>query len=201
MYGFAGETAYDALIVTTAARHGVPAALVKALIAAESGFRPDATRYEAQQADASLGLMQILFNTARWLGFTGAPGDLYDPATGIEWGTRYLARQWTRYGGVLADAVAAYNSGTVRRADGGGYTNQAYVDKVLTYYAGYVTQWPDTPGAGAILDPLASWAWGTDTPPPAGWSDPLATTAAFPDGPEVLLLALALLLLGAALFR
>ena len=171
MFGFANETAYDAIILDTAGRHGVPPALVKAIIAAESSFRPEATRYEAHIQDASLGLMQILFNTARWVGFTGAPADLYDPATGIEYGTRYLKKQWDRYNGALLQVISAYNAGTARPlADGIGYVNQSYVDKVSRYYAGYAAEWPDT-GASLAADPVAFWTWGADVGPPAGWGD------------------------------
>ncbi|HEY8416678.1 MAG TPA: transglycosylase SLT domain-containing protein [Limnochordales bacterium] len=110
-----GETlacsAYDDLIRPAAERHGVPSWLVKGLIAAESGFRADAYRPEPRVNDAAHGLMQVLLSTARDMGYRGSASELMDPATNIEWGTRYLARMWNQFGRDPQLAVAAYNAG------------------------------------------------------------------------------------------
>jgi soluble lytic murein transglycosylase-like protein len=70
---------------------GLDPADVLAFIAVESSFRPNAYRYEAKLRDASYGLMQILYKTARGIGYDGPPEGLYDPETNIRFGMRYLA--------------------------------------------------------------------------------------------------------------
>jgi hypothetical protein len=128
------SNAFDQLIWQTAGRHGVDPPLVKAVVAAESSFQPKAYRAEPHIKDASYGLMQTLFATAKDMGYTGTPEGLYDPATSLEFGTRYLAKQLRRYNGQIPHAVAAYNSGTAYVRDGK-FVNQAYVDRVLRFYA------------------------------------------------------------------
>jgi hypothetical protein len=127
---------FDSLIHSIASRHGVDPFLVKAVIAAESSFDPRAFRNEPQIKDASRGLMQTLYATARDMGYTGAPDGLFDPATSIEYGTRYLKRQLLRYSGDTARAVAAYNSGTAYVRNGA-FVNQPYVDRVMRFYASF----------------------------------------------------------------
>ncbi len=139
-FGFARENEFDAVIWRTGAALGVDPALIKAVIAQESGFDPYAVRLEPKLQDASRGLMQVLLRTAQWLGYAGPPSGLFDPETNLLWGSKYLAWQLGRYGGSAADAAAAYNAGTATRDAGGAYSNQAYVDKVLHYYGGYVSE-------------------------------------------------------------
>lgn len=94
-------------------------AAVKAIIAKESAFNPAATRGEPQAGDASIGLMQVLYSTARQeLGYPGVVGDpqkltgLYTPGTNIYVGTKYLWLQLRRVGGGDIDAAfSAYNGG------------------------------------------------------------------------------------------
>lgn len=127
--------AFDPLIWETAARHGVDPRLVKAVVAAESSFQPRAYRAEPHIGDASYGLMQTLFRTAKDMGYAGSPEGLYDPGTSLEFGTRYLAYQLRRYGGRVPYAIAAYNAGTAFVAPNGAFRNQTYVDRVLRFYA------------------------------------------------------------------
>ncbi len=129
------SSAFDSLINQVASRHGVDPFLVKAVVAAESSFDPRAYRAEPQINDASWGLMQTLYATARDMGYQGAPEGLFDPATSIEYGTRYLKRQLIRYSGDTPRAVAAYNSGTAYTRADGSFVNQAYVDRVMRFYA------------------------------------------------------------------
>lgn len=70
---------------------GLDPADVLAFIAVESSFRPNAYRYEPHLGDASYGLMQVLYGTARFVGYSGAPEGLYDPETNIRMGMRYVA--------------------------------------------------------------------------------------------------------------
>ncbi len=132
---FARETEFDALIYAEAARRGLDPVLIKAVIATESSFNPRAYRAEPQIRDASSGLMQILYQTAKMMGYTGTPEGLFDPETNIRFGSAYLTHQVTRYQGDVPSALAAYNAGTARRGADGRFVNQAYVDRVLGYYA------------------------------------------------------------------
>ena len=117
MARWANEARWDDIIKDAASRHGVPYPLVQAVIGRESQFNPAAWRAEPAIGDGSAGLMQILLGTARGEGYTGPLGDsrsltgLFDPATNIEYGTAYLARQYGRAGGDEAGAVSAYNGG------------------------------------------------------------------------------------------
>ncbi len=90
----------------------VPTALVLAVIHRESGGDPDAFNVEAKVNDASFGLMQILLQTSRKLGFQGVPRMLFEPAVNIELGTRYL-RDLLRKRGDVYLALIEYNGGPV----------------------------------------------------------------------------------------
>ena len=122
---------YDTLIETTARRYGLAPALVKAVIAAESAFDPDAVSHKGAQ-----GLMQLMPQTASELGVE----DAFQPADNVRGGARYLREMLDRYGDV-SRALAAYNAGpnAVDRHEGiPPYPEtQAYVARVLQYFRGY----------------------------------------------------------------
>lgn len=171
MARFANENAYDAIIDAeiAGAPTGVDRALVKAIIGTESGFKPNAYRGEPHIGDASRGLMQILLRTAQGVGFAGPALDLYDPATNIRYGVRFLSGLVRSKGGDVWSAVSAYNNGNgrvakvtttvclARNADGtcarsftaqpGQFLNQPYVDKVKALYRYFSTQ---LAGGGAL---------------------------------------------------
>ena len=92
-------------------------AAVKALIAKESAFNPASVRGEPQLGDASVGLMQVLYSTARGLGYPGPIGDantltgLFAPGANIYVGTKYLHQLLSKTGGDLDAAFSAYNGG------------------------------------------------------------------------------------------
>lgn len=129
--------------------------LVKGIIGQESRFDPHAYRAEPARAtfpapwnmtgDASRGLMQVLEQTARGLGYTGdvgsdrtGTGGLYDPATSIRLGVKNLAAELRRARGNWDQAIAAYNEGGSRAAAdaaSGTYRNLDYVSQVLANYA------------------------------------------------------------------
>jgi len=101
-----------------AARSGVDYALLKAVIATESGFDT-----QAVSPKGALGLMQLMPATAERFGVapTGARSlaqQLHDPAVNVPAGARYLRHLLDLYGGQLELALAAYNAGegAVRRA-------------------------------------------------------------------------------------
>lgn len=111
------ENAYDVYIHEAALEYGVPSELIKAVIGQESAFRANAYRAEPKISDASIGLMQILYGTAKGEGYTGQVGDsrsltgLYAPATNIKYGTSFLAAMLQRAGGRVASGISAYNGG------------------------------------------------------------------------------------------
>lgn len=100
-----------ALADSIAIREGVPRELVSAVIEVESGWNPKAYRAEPQIKDASYGLMQTLYGTARGLGYAGKPEGLFDPATSISLGAKYLKKMLDQFGGSWALALSAYNAG------------------------------------------------------------------------------------------
>jgi hypothetical protein len=105
------ENAYDAAVQQASAEFGVRVPLIKGVIGRESAFVPNALRGEPQIGDASYGLMQLLYSTAKGLGYTGTPEGLFDPATNIHYGTKLLAQNLSRTGGDEASAISAYNGG------------------------------------------------------------------------------------------
>lgn len=136
------ETKYDQIIDLNATSFGVPASLIKAVIAKESSFRPQAFKSEPHIKDASRGLMQVLLQTARNLGFKGKADDLFDPKLNIYYGTYLLSQNLKTAGGKVNVAVAAYNAGwsKVRKGDAPRkpdmtFVNQSYVDDVQVYFA------------------------------------------------------------------
>lgn len=76
----------------------VDPSMLTAIAFVESSFNPTATRVEVAIGDVSIGLMQTLLSTARWLaedmGYTafGVPGpeDLLDPDTSMYFGAAYV---------------------------------------------------------------------------------------------------------------
>jgi soluble lytic murein transglycosylase-like protein len=91
---------YQALIDQTAARHGVDANLVRAVIQVESAYRA-----EARSRKGAMGLMQLMPETARRF----AVRNPYDPGANIEGGIKYLKFLLDRFEKPLA--LAAYNAG------------------------------------------------------------------------------------------
>lgn len=103
---------FDTLIWKAYRTYGVPFQWIKAIIATESSFNPNAYRAEPRINDASYGLMQILETTARKIGFTGGRTELYDPETNIMLGTKLLATDIIPRCGLNFERVySAYNSG------------------------------------------------------------------------------------------
>jgi hypothetical protein len=118
-----------ALAMEAARRHGLDPALVLAVVAVESGFRPEAVSPKGAE-----GLMQLMPATADSLGVR----DALDPEQNLDAGVRHLGSLLTLYGGDLALALAAYNAGEGAVARHGGIPpykeTRAYVKRVLARY-------------------------------------------------------------------
>ena len=109
-----------------AARHGVAAELVEAVIRVESAFNPRAVSNKGAQ-----GLMQLMPRTASSLGVR----NVFDPRENIEGGVRHLRYLLDKYPGNVPLALAAYNAGEkavdTHRGIPPYAETQQYVQKIL----------------------------------------------------------------------
>lgn len=139
------------VIEDKAAKYGIDPDLVEAFCMVESSGIPDVDRYEplfrhryidklkldeeeSRDRATSFGLMQIMGQVARELGFKGQFSELYTPEIGLEYSLKHLARFIKKYAAAGLDyAIAAYNAGTPQK-HGGIFVNQGYVDKVKKEY-------------------------------------------------------------------
>lgn len=94
--------AYSGEVKAAAQEFGVEEAVVRAIIHAESAFRPNAVSHAGAQ-----GLMQLIPATASRFGVT----DVFQPEQNIRGGVQYLAWLLKRYNGDLTLAAAGYNAG------------------------------------------------------------------------------------------
>ena len=82
---YAGETpVMRRKINYWAAQHQIPSSLLHRVVQRESGYNP------AARNGPYYGLMQILPQTARTMGYRGAPAGLLDADTNLQYGGRYL---------------------------------------------------------------------------------------------------------------
>jgi soluble lytic murein transglycosylase-like protein len=82
-------------------RYGLPRELVRTVMAAESGFQP-----QAISPKGAIGLMQLMPATAQVMG-----ANPHDPAQNVDAGARYLRDLLEKYKYGLRHALAAYNAG------------------------------------------------------------------------------------------
>ena len=92
-----GLKTYEPLLKAASSEFSVELALLKAIVAAESGFNPDAI-----SPKGAIGLMQVMPATAERYGLAGDKRrslemKLRDPKTNIRLGTRYLADLFKLY--------------------------------------------------------------------------------------------------------
>ena len=117
-----------ALIDKHASALGLPIAFARAIVRIESNFNPRATGSQRE-----VGLMQIKYETARGIGFTGTREQLYEPDTNLQWGMKYLAMSWKLGGATPCGAVMKYQGGhAVTRMSP---ASNAYCAKVKSHMA------------------------------------------------------------------
>lgn len=121
---------YAELIAAEAERAGVRLELAHAVIFVESNYRPDVTGSAGE-----VGLMQIKLATARDMGFKGTRKQLYDPATNLRYGMRYLAGAKEKGGGTLCGTILKYNAGHYAKRSNP--TSRQYCRKVQVQMASY----------------------------------------------------------------
>ena len=122
-------TPYDALIEAEAKRHNVDAALVSAVIRAESNYQP-----RALSRKGARGLMQLMPATARRLSVRRP----FDPVSNVRGGVRYLKELLARFNHRPELVLAAYNAGERAVESYGGVPpyreTVGYVKKILTWW-------------------------------------------------------------------
>lgn len=125
-------SAYEYAINSAATKYRVDPALVRAVIHAESAFRPGARSKKGAQ-----GLMQLMPDTARDMQVV----NVMQPDENIFGGVRYLAWLLEQHGGNTTLATAAYNAGpgAVKRFNGipPYEETQTYVNRVKILHDRY----------------------------------------------------------------
>jgi len=120
---------WQSMVTKHAKAHGVPAALVRAVMRVESCFDP-----RAVSRVGARGLMQLMPDTAAHLGVR----DSFDADQNIAGGARYLSQLLGRFNNDTRLAVAAYNAGPTAVDTYRGIPpfpeTRSYVKRVITEY-------------------------------------------------------------------
>lgn len=96
----------SAIVDREARANGIPVALARAVVRIESNWNAGLTGGAGE-----VGLMQIKHPTAKGMGYEGSRAALYDPATNVKWGMRYLAGAYRLAGGDTCGTVMRYQGG------------------------------------------------------------------------------------------
>lgn len=124
---------FSPLVEQAAREHQLDQALLRAIIAVESGYDPNAVSHKG-----AVGLMQLMPQTARRYGVR----NIYDPAQNIQGGARYLRDLMGKFNNDLPLVLAAYNAGEEAIARHGNRIppyreTRSYVPRVLDFYRKY----------------------------------------------------------------
>ncbi len=123
------HTPYDGVIDAEAKRYNVDAALVSALIRAESNYEPRAISRKGAR-----GLMQLMPATARRLDVRRP----FDPVSNVRGGVRYLRELLDRFDQKPELVLAAYNAGENAVESYGGVPpyreTTGYVKRILSWW-------------------------------------------------------------------
>ena len=133
--------AFNLAVLKAADRYDVDAALIKAVIMAESGYNPTAVSRQGAK-----GLMQLMPRTARALGVK----DAFNPVHNINGGVKYLRQLLNAFDENIRLALAAYNAGTSKVKRHRGIppikATRHYVKKVIAYYQHYKKEMAEKTG-------------------------------------------------------
>jgi len=129
---------FEETVRSCAEKYTLPAALLKAVMHAESAFES-----QALSPRGAMGLMQLMPGTARQLGVENP----WEAEANIEGGARYLRMLSNAFDGNMVQVLAAYNAGPNAVKKQGGRIppyaeTQSYVRRVLSLY--FVYQYQDT---------------------------------------------------------
>lgn len=97
-----GNEKFQDIIQEASQTHGVPVALINAVIKQESSFNPNAKSHCGAQ-----GLMQLMPATGKEYGCENP----YDPRENVMAGTKFLSHLLDKYKGNVTLSLAAYNAG------------------------------------------------------------------------------------------
>ncbi|HUP44477.1 MAG TPA: lytic transglycosylase domain-containing protein [Thermoanaerobaculia bacterium] len=143
------KSKYDAEIVRAAKHFDVDAALVSAVIKAESDYNPRVVSHKGAR-----GLMQLMPATAKRFGVT----DSFDPVANIHGGTRYLRWLLKTFDDDAGLAVAAYNAGegNVWKYSGVPPFRETvnYINKIAGFLRGYELTASSGIGASRLIAAL-----------------------------------------------
>jgi soluble lytic murein transglycosylase-like protein len=147
---------FEPIIERTAKAHRLDPALIKAVVAVESSFQPDAVSPKGAR-----GLMQVIPDTAERYGVVGdrkqsAAQKLLDPATNLRVGIAHLSNLMSMFAANLELALAAYNAGEgavlkyAKKIPPYPET-QEYVKLVKQFYAGFLPPSKAQPAAAKMM--------------------------------------------------
>lgn len=126
------ELKFNELVLRAAEKHNVEAALIKAVIMAESGYN-----HRAVSKKGAVGLMQLMPATASSLGVE----DPFNPEHNVNGGVKYLKKLLIQFNGDVELALAAYNAGSRKVREYNGIppfkATQIYIQNVFRYYRHY----------------------------------------------------------------
>jgi soluble lytic murein transglycosylase-like protein len=109
--------------------------------------------------------MQLLYRTAKGLGYSGSTDGLYDPATNIDLGTMLLGQLRQRWGDDFRRVYSAYNSGNpdLWETSKQVATNVGRaVDNLTKWLSLEVSQFAAAPASGPLVGLLVLiflWSW------------------------------------------
>lgn len=104
---------------------GLPSNLLSSICYIESNHNPNKIHFNDGNGN-SVGICQVKFKTAKWLGFKGSEKELMDSKVNIYYAALYLRYHIKRYHGDVSKAIIAYNMGHAK-----GLTHTSYSDKVI----------------------------------------------------------------------
>lgn len=114
-----------ALFLAATVQFSLPPKLLDSLCFVETRHVITAIHHDDGGSD-SIGVCQVKFSTAKWLGYKGTEKGLLNPKTNIYYAAMYLSRNMRRYDGSVEKAVIAYNRGNAK-----GLTTSIYQSKVF----------------------------------------------------------------------
>lgn len=129
------ENFYHKLIEKIADLHEVDAALIKAIVKAESSYDPQAVSHAG-----AMGLMQLMPATAAEVGVN----DTFNPEENLHGGIKYYKKMLEQFKGDIELALAAYNAGSGAVLTYKGIPpykeTREYIERVKTFYEEYKKQ-------------------------------------------------------------
>ncbi len=127
---------YGDLIKQVAKKYDLDPQVIFATIMTESEGNPKAYRFEQHINDASFGLGQILYNTAKGLGFNGTSEDMYRPEINIDLIGKYHRYTLDTYGQLSPEQMAVvYNTGQLNAIP-----YRGYLVRFVDWYYNYLEQ-------------------------------------------------------------